>query len=211
MYNAKVFLSGAALAGIALAQVPTPTGLSPACAASLSSFTSIPTPAPALVSYIATVVGTGPVTAPGQTTALPELTLEDPIGYQELFCSLAGELPKSLLPDFRDYADGLISYGSVHLSEYNAYVTDCITTGEAASTLISQLSEMLVGTGAACHSAPMTTPAGASNGTYPTGTGSIPSPTSSSTMIPVAAAARPTGAVVGAAVIGGLLGAVAML
>lgn len=217
MYNAKVLMSVAALVGTSLAQSATPTSsLDPACAASLSKFADAPTPAPALVSYLATVLGTGPVTAPGATTALPDLTLEDPVGYQNLICSIATELPKSLIPDFQSYGSGLLSYGSVHLSDYDAYITNCITTGEAASTLTSELHSMLLGTGGLCDAATTTAssgtyPTGGANGTYPTGTGSTPAPTTSSTLIPTAAAARPTGAVVGAAAIGGLLGAVALL
>ncbi|KAI1161631.1 hypothetical protein F5B18DRAFT_431360 [Nemania serpens] len=201
---AKVLLSVAALAGTSLAQAPTSTDA--ACAASLTQFTDAPTPAPSLISWIATAVGTGPLTAPGQSTPLPEFTLEDPVGYQELICSIAGELPQSLIPAFQSYASGLLSYGAVHISQYEAYITDCITTGEAASTLISELHKMLDATGAACQTT------ASSNGTYPTGTGSISTSTSSTTLlIPTAAAARPTGAVIGAAAIGGLLGAVALL
>ncbi|KAI1197591.1 hypothetical protein F5X97DRAFT_301464 [Nemania serpens] len=207
---AKVLLSVAALVGASLAQTPASTDA--ACAASLTQFPNVPTPAPSLLSWIASAVGTGPLTAPGQTTALPDFTLEDPVGYQELICSIAGELPKSLIPDFQSYASGLLSYGSVHISQYEAYITDCITTGEAASTLISELHQMLDGTGAACQTTASATPSGSSNGTYPTGTGSIPTSTGSTTLlIPTAAAARPTGAIVGAAAIGGLIGAVALL
>ncbi|KAI0100949.1 hypothetical protein GGR51DRAFT_336283 [Nemania sp. FL0031] len=212
MYSAKVLLPVAALAATSLAQSPTTTNA--ACLSSLAQFTDAPTPAPALVSYLQTLVGTGPVTAPGHTTALPDFTLEDPAGYQDLICSIAGELPASLIPDFQSYGSGLLSYGSVHISQYDAYITNCITTGEAASTLTSELHSMLLGTGGLCESSIATataTPTGYSNGTYPTGTGSIPTSTSSGTLIPTAAAARPTGAVVGVAAIGGLLGAVALL
>ncbi|KAI0534772.1 hypothetical protein GGR58DRAFT_481538 [Xylaria digitata] len=218
MYNTKVLLSVATLAGTSLAQTATATtSLDPACAASLSQFSDAPTPAPELVSYLVTLVGTGPVTAPGRTTALPDFTLEDPVGYQDLICSIAGELPESLIPAFQSYGSGLLSYGSVHISAYDAYITNCITTGEAASTLTSELHSMLLGTGGLCEASTTATsssgtyPTGASNGTYPTGTGSTPSSTGSSTLVPTAAAARPTGAVVGAAAIGGLLGAVALL
>ncbi|KAH8162603.1 hypothetical protein CIB48_g5663 [Xylaria polymorpha] len=208
MHNTKVLLSAVALAGTALAQ----TSTNAACAASLSKFADAPTPAPALVSYLATAVGTGPITAPGETTALPDLTLEDPIGYQNLICSIAGELPASLIPDFQTYGSQLLSYGHEHLSDYDAYITDCITTGEAASTLTSQLHHMLTATGGLCQETTTASPGGASNGTYPTGTGSLPTTTSTTgTLVPTAAAARPTGAFVGAAAIGGLLGAVALL
>ncbi|KAF2967385.1 hypothetical protein GQX73_g6199 [Xylaria multiplex] len=215
MYNAKILLSMATLAGTSLAQTPTPTD--PACAASLSQFSDAPTPAPALASYLATLLGTGPVTAPGHTTALPDFTLEDPVGYQDLICAIAADLPESLIPEFQSYGSGLLSYGSVHISEYDAYVTDCITTGEAASTLTSELHSMLLGTGGLCEASTTATsgsgayPTGSSNGTYPTGTGSVPTSTGPSTSVPIAGAARPTGAAVGVAAIGGLLGAVALL
>ncbi|KAJ8133209.1 hypothetical protein O1611_g420 [Lasiodiplodia mahajangana] len=210
MYNAKVFLPVAALAATSLAQMPTATNAE--CQSSLSQFTDAPTPGPALVEYLGSLFGTGPITAPGRTTALPDFTLEDPVGYQDLICSIAGELPASLIPDFRSYGSGLISYGSVHISEYDEYVTNCITTGEAAASLTSELHSMLLGSGGLCSTtAATTTPTGYSNGTYPTGTGSIPTSTSSATLIPTAAAARPTGAVVGAAALGGLLGVVALL
>ncbi|KAI0798760.1 hypothetical protein GGR55DRAFT_554221 [Xylaria sp. FL0064] len=216
MYNAKVLLSAAALAGSSMAQSATPTAFSTnsaACAASLTSFTDAPTPAPELASFFASVVGTGPVTAPGETTALPDFTLEDPDGYQALFCSVAAELPASLIPDYKSYGEGLLSYGSAHLSQYDAYITDCITTGSAASSLTSALHKMLDATGGGmCQTTSTAAPGGSSNGTYPTGTGSYTvSPSSTSTLIPTAAAARPTGAVLGAAALGGLLGAVALL
>lgn len=216
MYNAKVLMSVAALAGTTLAQSATPTStLDASCASSLSRFADAPTPAPVLISYLATALGTGAVTAPGATTALPDLTLEDPDGYQAVICSIAGELPESVVPAFQSYGSALLSYGSVHLSQYDAYITNCITTGEAASTLTSQLHSMLLGSGGLCATATTTGsgsyPTGSPNGTYPTGTGSTPAPSTSSTLIPTAAAARPAGAAVGAVAVGGLLGAVALL
>ncbi|TGJ82866.1 hypothetical protein E0Z10_g5897 [Xylaria hypoxylon] len=216
MYNTKVFLSVATLMGTSLAQIPTGVYTASSCVAILSGFTDVPTPAPALASYISSLVLDGPVTAPGQTTALPGFTLEDPVGYQDLFCSIASDLPESLVPEFQSYGLGLLSYGSVHLSEYDAFVTECITTGAAASTLTSELHKMLTNTGGLCQAPSTTTPAGSyptgsSNGTSSTGTGSFSTPTSSATLIPTGAAARPTGAIVGAAAIGGLLGVVALL
>ncbi|GAP91074.1 hypothetical protein SAMD00023353_1501940 [Rosellinia necatrix] len=225
MYNSKALLSAVALAGASLAQTTASSVDAAACSSSLTFFREAPTPAPALYPYLAPLLS-GPQTVPGQTTALPDVTLEDPKGYQELLCAVAAELPTSLLPDFRDFGSALLSYGSAHSSKYDAYITECITTGEAASTLISELHEMFTGTGGLCQptasasattGAASVTPApgsGVSNGTYPTGTGSLPTPTggsSSSTLVPTAAAARPTGALVGAAAIGGLLGAIAML
>ncbi|KAI1751944.1 hypothetical protein F4782DRAFT_502705 [Xylaria castorea] len=211
MYNTKVLLSVAALTGTSLAQIPTTTDA--ACEASLAVFADAPTVAPVLASYFAGVIGTTPIVAPGESTPLPDFTLEDPIGYQNLICSVAAELPSSLLPEFKSYGSLLLSYGSVHLSAYDAYITNCITTGAAAATLTSQLHDMLDGQGGLCKPTTTVVPGGSSNGTYPTGTGSLPYPTSSgsATLIPTAAAARPTGVLVGAAAIGGLLGAAALL
>ncbi|KAI1821826.1 hypothetical protein F4861DRAFT_440624 [Xylaria intraflava] len=215
MHNIMMLLSVAALAGGSLAQNSTSTSMDPTCAALLSDIgRNAPTPAPALGSYLATALAQ-PLTAPGQTTALPDNSLADPAGYQELFCSLARELPKSLLPDFKSHGAALLSYGSAHVSEYDAYITNCITTGEAASTLISELNEMFTGTGAVCKTTASVT--GSSNGTYPTGTGSIPNLTptasvpTSTALVPTAAATRHTGAFISAAAIAGLLGAVAVL
>ncbi|KAI1288718.1 hypothetical protein F5Y03DRAFT_80542 [Xylaria venustula] len=210
MYNSKFLLSAAALAGSSLAQAPTSTDA--ACLASLASFSDVPTPAPELYSFIEPLL-TAAYTAPGATTALPDFTLEDPDGYQALFCSVAGDLPSSLIPDFKSYGEALLSYGSVHISQYDAYITDCITTGAAAASLTSELHNMLIGTGGLCQATTTASPGSASNSTaYPTGTGSYTvKPTSTGTLIPTAAAARPTGAVIGAAALGGLLGAVAML
>ncbi|KAJ3580217.1 hypothetical protein NPX13_g359 [Xylaria arbuscula] len=217
MYNSKAILAVAALAGTSSAQFSTrlTSGATqdPTCAESLASFSDAPTPDAALVSYLEAVV-TGPITAPGESTPLPDFTLEDPDGYQAFFCSLAGELPSSLLPDYAEYAQALVSYGREHIDQYYAYVTDCITTGEAAATITSQLSTMLLGTGNPCESttATATPTGGASNGTYPTGTGSYTAqPTGTGSPIPTAAAVRPTGVVAGAAALGGLLGVVAML
>ncbi|KAJ2965979.1 hypothetical protein NUW58_g10782 [Xylaria curta] len=72
---------------------------------------------------------------------------------------------------------------------------------------------MLTGGPGACET---TSTAAPGNGTYPTtpvptGTNSTATSTASTTLVPTAAAARPTGAFVGAAAVGGLLGAVAML
>ncbi|KAI0424071.1 hypothetical protein F5Y09DRAFT_353867 [Xylaria sp. FL1042] len=210
MYGAKVLLSVAALAGTSLAQ--TTTSKSPACQESLQAFSDVPLPSPALASYLASAGGGG--SSSGSGSGGLDATFEDPEGYQAYICSVAATLPKSLVPEFQSFGSSLLSYGSVHLSQYDAYVTDCIASGEAASTITSQLHQMLTGTGGMCPQPTAnatTTPA--SNGTtYPTGTGAYtPGPTATSTMVPYAGAARPTGAVVGAAALGGLLGVVALL
>ncbi|KAI0535972.1 hypothetical protein GGR58DRAFT_476932 [Xylaria digitata] len=218
MYGAKVLLSVAALAGTTLAQNPT-ASLDPVCYSKLTELgEGVPTPAPALASWLGSAVGVssigaGAYSAPGQTTAPPERPLENPLGSTEFFCSVvAAGIPESLVSDFRSYGSGLLSHASAHVSQYDAYITECVTTGEAASSITSAYHEMISHTGElVCPTIPTATPGGSSNGTYPTGTGSIPSPTTSATLIPTAAASRPTGAFVGAVAIGGLLGAVAML
>ncbi|KAI0816581.1 hypothetical protein GGR55DRAFT_243357 [Xylaria sp. FL0064] len=204
MYGAKVLLSVAALAGTSLAQ--TTTSKSPACQESLQAFSDVPLPSPVLASYLAGGSGGG--------SGGLDATFEDPDGYQAYVCSVAATLPKSLISEFQSFGSSLLSYGSVHLSQYDAYVTDCIASGAAASTITSQLHEMLTGTGGMCKQPAATaTTTPASNGTtYPTGTGSYtPGPTATSSMVPYAAAARPTGAVVGAAALGGLLGVLVLL
>ncbi|KAI0811503.1 hypothetical protein GGR55DRAFT_695092 [Xylaria sp. FL0064] len=215
--HSSQFVSVIALAGTSLAQSST-SSKDPACLATFTKFrTEVPTMAPALESYVDSLLGDGPVTAPSQTTALGGDTLANPEGYQEVFCSVASGLPASLLPDFKSYAAGLLSYGNAHLNEYDAYVTNCVTTGEAASTLISEIHAMFTGTANLCQvTTTAAAPGGSSNGTYPAtptpmATSSNASPINSTTLIPIAAAAKPTGAFVSAAAIGGLLGAAAML
>ncbi|KAI0468582.1 hypothetical protein F4859DRAFT_516747 [Xylaria cf. heliscus] len=202
MYNTKIILSVATVAGTSLAQTST---AGPNCQASLAAFADAPTPAPALSPYLGSAISS----TPGQT-ALPDFALEDPDLYKRVICSVATEIPESLVPDFKSYGSGLLNYSSAHLSLYDAYITDCVTTGEEASTLINQIHSIILGTGGICETTPTTTP---SSGAYMTGTGFLPIPTDtgSITLIPTAAAARPTGAFVRAAAVGGVLGAAAML
>ncbi|KAI1362871.1 hypothetical protein F5Y08DRAFT_341188 [Xylaria arbuscula] len=206
MYGSKFILSVTALAGTSLAQ--TTTSKSPECQSSLEAFSDVPVPSAALASYLASSGGS----SDGSTGGL-DATFEDPDGYQAVVCSVAATLPKSLIPDFQAFGSSLLSYGSVHLSQYDAYVTNCIASGDAASTITSQLHEMLTGTGGMCQQTATATTTPVSNGTtYSTGTGAYtPGPTATSSDIPYAGAARPTGAIVGAAAIGGLLGVVALL
>jgi hypothetical protein len=213
MYSTKVLFGVVAFAGASLAQ----SFLDPTCTQIESSLiAAAPTMAPELSAYLAGPIGLASTTNSGlqsaaaATATLPPDTLADPEGYVELICGIAAELPSSLLPDFQSWGAGLLSYGHAHMSEYDAFVTQCITTGEAAATLTSYLNSLLTATGGLCM--PTATPSGASNGTAsitsaPTATG-----TNSNTTYPVtAAAARPTGVLVGAAVMGGLIGAAALL
>lgn len=75
----------------------------------------------------------------------------------------------------------------------------------------SYIDYVFTATGNLCEETPAPG-SGVPNGTYPTGTGSVyPTATSTSYLIPTAAATRPTGALVGAAAVGGILGAAALL
>ncbi|KAI0531841.1 hypothetical protein GGR58DRAFT_492182 [Xylaria digitata] len=207
MYSIKAVLSVTALAGISLSQ----SFDGQACFESESSlFANAPTMPAALASY----TGDSTETAPPATTTSFDNPLGDPEVYVEFICGMLAGLPSSLLPDFQSYGSALLSYGSVHISEYDAYITDCVTTGEEASTRISYLNSILTGTGNLCQ--PTLAPGGVSNSSYPTtpaptATSSNASSNSSTTMIVTAAAAKPTGAFAGAAAMGGFLGAAALL
>ncbi|KAI0425286.1 hypothetical protein F5Y09DRAFT_322122 [Xylaria sp. FL1042] len=202
MHSTKIFAL-AALTGLSLAQKSD----SEFCSAFFTSFLSVilnsdaPTPT-AIVSFLAQKTPT--------TTAAPLTTLDFASHAQEL-CELATELPSSLLPEFRTYASDLLEWGKSHSSEHIAYVTDCAPESEVASRS-SYLEYVFTATGNFCTETP--SPGGASNGTYPTPTPTAttyPGSNSSTTMVVTAAAARPTGACLGAAAMGGILGAAALL
>ncbi|KAI0912900.1 hypothetical protein F4823DRAFT_579142 [Ustulina deusta] len=211
MYNTKVLFPVAALASVSLAQ----SYADPACSETISSFLAgAPTLPAALSPYFYNSAATPVQTASAATSALPPDTLADPEGYVELLCSLAAELPSSVLPDFQSWGMGLLSYGSVHISEYDAFVTQCVTTGEAAATITSYLNSILTGTGGLCQ--PTATPGGAANGTIsttlaPTATGTNSTASTSATSFVTAAGTRPTGVLAGAAAMGGLIGAAILL
>ncbi|RWA04913.1 hypothetical protein EKO27_g10188 [Xylaria grammica] len=191
MYATKVLLSVAAFASASLAQ----SYPHPECTSSISSFVSeAPSLPVALSPYLSSPLGGSTKTSGTVTTTLPPDTLADPEGYVELLCSAAAEVPSSLLPEFASWGSGLLSYGSAHLTDY--------------------LNNLLTGTAGFCQ--PTATPGGASNGTIsatpaPTATGSTNSTTGAPTSVVTGAAARPTGVLVGAAAMGGLIGAAALL
>lgn len=209
MHSTKILLPVAALTGATLAAQ---SGfLQPECTASQSSLIAAAPAVPtALSKYFelpATVTETGGVS----TITLPPSTLEDPEAYVDVLCNAAGELASSDLAEFKSWGEALLSYGSVHLTDYNNFVTDCVTSGPAASTITSYLNSILTATGGLCQEA-TPTPSPSSNGTgsgssYPTSSGAG----SSSSPVPTAAAARATGALAGAAAMGGLIGVVALL
>ncbi|KAI3325822.1 hypothetical protein HD806DRAFT_458032 [Xylariaceae sp. AK1471] len=212
MYNAKVLLSVAALVGVSRAQMYT----DPVCNSSYEALlAAAPTPPPALISAL----GSSP-----ESAALfnPDI-LGDPMGFTEELCSIAAELPASVLSDFGAWGSSLLSYASVEISSYDAFITQCVTTGEAAASLTSFINSIATATnGPLCPqitSAPgsggasnstitiTSTPTAAPTNTYPAGSSSG----STSSSIPTAAAARPTGVFAGAAAMAGLLGAAALL
>ncbi|KAI0483416.1 hypothetical protein F4859DRAFT_472786 [Xylaria cf. heliscus] len=208
MYSTKILLLIAALAGTSLSQKSD----SEFCSAFFTSFLSIleekaPMTPPAILSFLTPSTETATPT----TTAPPLTTLDFASHAQEL-CEIATEIPSSLLPVFQTYAAELLDFGRAYSSEHIAYVTDCSPENEAASRS-SYLAYIFTATDNFCNQTP--TPGGASNGTYPTPTPTVTSSyaglNSSTSMVITAAAAKPTGAYLGAAVVGGVLGAAAIL
>ncbi|KAI0549961.1 hypothetical protein F4679DRAFT_544340 [Xylaria curta] len=208
MYSTKIFLSIAALAGTSLSQKSD----SQFCSAFFTSLVSIieedaPMTPPAILSFLASQTETV-----SPTTTAPPLTYLDFASHAQELCHIATELPSSLLPEFQTYAAALLEFGKDHSSEHIAYVTDCAPESEVASRT-SYLDYVFTATGNFCTETPA--PGGASNGTYPTptptATSSYPGLNSSTTLIVTGAAAKPTGAYLGAAAVGGILGAAAMI
>ncbi|GAP93008.1 hypothetical protein SAMD00023353_3100240 [Rosellinia necatrix] len=215
MYSAKVLLPVAALAGASLAQDFT----NPACAPSLNSLKENSPPLPTELSkYLDDVTPTG--SGPVPTTTLRS-TLEDPQAYVDVLCAAASVLPSAELDTFHSWGADLLSYASVHISEYNAFVTDCLSAGEAAASLTSYLDSIVTATGGLCEPAATATAtataaptggAASSNGTAPNGTGgAAPYPTTGPSVPVTAGAPHATGLLAGAAAMGGLLGAAALL
>ncbi|KAH8160951.1 hypothetical protein CIB48_g7299 [Xylaria polymorpha] len=201
MHTTSVLLSIAALAGTSLSQ----TSDSAYCSSLQSSFfatlfAAAPTTPADILSFIATATG-----IPRLPTAL------NPSGHQNQLCAIAAALPSSLLPEFQTLASDLLAFGKEHSTDLVKFVTDCVPEPEAAS-MTSYVDYVFTATGNICtETSAAATPgsgSGASNGTYPTGTGSVyPTATTSSTLIPTAAAVRPTGALMGMAAVGGAIGA----
>ncbi|KAI1273368.1 hypothetical protein F5Y07DRAFT_259338 [Xylaria sp. FL0933] len=209
MYSSRTLLLIAALAGTSLSQKSD----SAFCASYLSSFlgdvADAPTTPAAILSFIASHTE-----IPTLPTSLPPGAEINPAGHQSQLCSLAAELPSSLLPEFKTLASELLSFGKAHSSDFIAYITDCYPEDQVAAST-DYLDYVFTATGNICET-PAPTPGAASNGTYPTSIPTITSAINSSTpvttsLIPTAAAARPTGALLGAAAAGGILGAAAML
>ncbi|KAI0198156.1 hypothetical protein F4808DRAFT_436686 [Astrocystis sublimbata] len=149
----------------------------------------------------------------GGDGAVPD-TLGHPVEYQSRICSLANAIPTSLLPAFASFAADTRSFGAAHINDYDAYISTCVTTGDAEATR-SIVHEQVFGN----VECPQPTTTAGMNGTtpaptaspYPTATGMGNSTMPTTSMIPIAGAARPTGVVAGAVVLGGLIGVVALL
>ncbi|KAI0452290.1 hypothetical protein F5B21DRAFT_516187 [Xylaria acuta] len=205
MYSTRVLLFVAAFAGASLSQKSD----AEYCSSKMSSFFSWvvaegPTTPAAVLSFLAT-----------QTNSKPPLSTFGPEAHGEEICSIYSELPPSLLPELQTYITSVLSFGNANSEVLLGVATDCVPEENVAS-VTSYIHEMLTPTGNPCQATPA--PGGAANGTYPTS----PAPTATSsyagtgnytytTSIVTAAAARPTGVLLGAAAIGGVLGAAAML
>ena len=203
MHSTKKFFALAALTGVALSQKSD----SEFCSSFFTSFLSV-----ILTSDVPTPTGIASwVAQQTPSTTAPPLTVLDFASHASELCELATELPSSLLPEFSTYASQLLEFGKEYSSEHIAYVTDCAPESEVASRS-NYLEYVFTATGNFCTETPA--PGGASNGTYPAptpmATSYYPGSNSSSTLIVTAAAVKPTG-VLGAAAMGGILGAAALL
>ncbi|KAJ2990947.1 hypothetical protein NUW58_g2709 [Xylaria curta] len=125
MYSTKILFAFALLTGTTLSQKSD----SEYCSAFFTSFLSVilnsdaQTPT-GIASWVAQRTPT--------TTAAP-LTVLDFASHAQELCTLATELPSSLLPEFRTYAADLLEWGKLYSSEHIAYVTDCAPESEVAS------------------------------------------------------------------------------
>ncbi|KAI1120595.1 hypothetical protein F5Y10DRAFT_258067 [Nemania abortiva] len=204
MHSTKILFALAALTGTTLSQKSD----SEFCSAFFTSFLSV-----ILNSDAPTPTGIASWVAEHTTTTAAPLTTLDFASHAQELCELATELPSSLLPEFRTYASELLSFGHKYSSEHIAYVTDCAPESEVASRS-SYLEFVFTATGNFCTETPAP---GSSvpNGTYPTptptATSYYPGSNSTTSLVPTAAAVKPTAACLGAAAVGGILGAAALL
>ncbi|KAI0440546.1 hypothetical protein F4803DRAFT_577621 [Xylaria telfairii] len=199
MYSTKALLLAAALVGTSVSQKSD----SPACSSALSAFMDLFPEAPVTPTPILSFIASN--------TQIPAFTIGDAESHQSQLCAVAAALPSSLLPEFQSLASELMDFAHSHTSELVAYITACVPDEDVASST-SYFNHVLTATGNICTETPAPTPGGASNGTYPTPTLTATSSISSSTvLIPTAAAAKPTGALLRAAAVGGVVGAAAML
>ncbi|KAJ3569759.1 hypothetical protein NPX13_g5969 [Xylaria arbuscula] len=140
--------------------------------------------------------------------------LLDPAGYVSSLCSVAGKLPSSVLYNFGTYGSELLEFVATEIDSYDGVVTKCIATGDQGASITSYIHSIASHPGELCKAQ-----ATASNGTasitpYPTPTGNSTATTGNglpTSSISLGGAAMPTGVLTGAAAVGGLLGAVALL
>ncbi|KAI1748291.1 hypothetical protein F4782DRAFT_517960 [Xylaria castorea] len=186
MYTAKVLLAITALAGTSLSQKSDSEYCSAAEGSILSNLIAVAPTTPAVIlSYVATQTAFPP--APPFMTGSFEY-------HASQLCLIAEQLPSSLLPTYQTFAQEFLAVGQSFEPKLVAFITDCVPENAIASQT-SQLDSYLHPTGNPCTQT--STPTRSSNGTYPTS-------------FVTAAAVRPTGALMGAAVLGGAAGAAAL-
>ncbi|KAI1425342.1 hypothetical protein F5Y12DRAFT_748101 [Xylaria sp. FL1777] len=159
MYATK-FLAIAALTGSALSQKSDSAYCSSVDSSFLSELYEVAPPTPAaILSYLSE--NSLPPSAP--------LTAIDFEAHKEELCSLAAELPPSLLPDFKTYGAELLEIGATYSADLVAFITDCSPAAEVAS-LTSALDFYFTATGNLC--AETTAPGSTSSASpVPTATG----------------------------------------
>ncbi|KAI0543937.1 hypothetical protein F4679DRAFT_76117 [Xylaria curta] len=205
MDKTKVLLTLATLINASLAQ----TYSDPTCSSLVNDLIARGPTVPPAIASVLYAQATG---APGDDISMDNVSdlLRHPDVYVSQICAAAGQLPSSLLPEFATWGSTLLDFASVEISSYDAAVTQCVTTGTAAASITSYLHSIVSQPDRLCQ--PTSTSAVGGNSTasitsYPTATASGNDTGVPSTSIPVAAAGRPTGAIVGAAaVVGGLFG-----
>lgn len=232
LYNKKIFLSAAVLAGTSFAQdsttgtsdaTSTDSGAGAECTLSYARILGgAPTPssdlANALTSYASSAAAS--VTVATTTGSLG--------GYSDLnqflsqACDFSSQLPSSLQSQFDDYATSLISYVSASSSQIDDVITSCIATGSEGAGYTSLVNSLATHTGPLCTGTATstgtessTTPTstdggagGAGGGSQTTGGGGD----AGSSSVPTGAATVPTVALGGAAAAAaGILGAAILL
>lgn len=208
MYSSSFLLLIPAFAGIAMSQKSD----AEYCSSKMASFISWantvgPTTPPAVLAFLASQT----------TNSQAPLATFGPSAHGDEICSIISVLPDSLLPEFQDYVTDVLSFGNANSEVLLNVATDCVPEEQIAS-VTSYIHEMLTPTGGCPEPTPA--PGSASTGAYPTAPATTATVTSSyigsgnhtySTSILQAGAARPTGVLLGAAALGGILGAAALL
>ncbi|KAH8168131.1 hypothetical protein CIB48_g110 [Xylaria polymorpha] len=192
MFNTKVLLAVAALADASLAQ----TFPDPGCSSSIQELLlAAPTFPNSLSSaFSAQITGSGS----------PEGLLSNPDVYVGDVCKALAAVPSSLLPEFASWGSSLLHFASVEISSYDGIVTKCIATGAAAASITSYIHSIASSPEGLCQPTSTSAPRRRKRTIPSTGV-------STTTTVPTAAAARPTGAFIGGAAVAGLLGAIALL